>query len=85
MLINNNVINLKNINVRINKRNVFINNCKIIILIEIKNFDISIFKFIYLRKIIIISFRLKILMKIYYFLILKRDYIFNKNLFYFII
>ena len=55
-------------------------------LIEIKNFNISIFKFIYLRKIIIILFRLKILIKIYYSSILKRDYIFNfKNLFYFIL
>ena len=54
--------------------------------IKIKNFNILIFKFIYLRKIIIILFRLKISMKIYYFSILKRDYIFNfKTLFYFII
>ena len=47
-------MNLKNINIYINKRNAFINNYKITISIEMKNFDISIFKFIHLRKIIII-------------------------------
>ena len=51
-----------------------------------KNFDILIFKFMYFQKIIIILFQSKILIKIYYFSILKRDYIFNfENLFYFII
>ncbi len=53
---------------------------KIIILIEIRTSNNIILKLVYFKKLIIISLRSKLLVKIYYFAILKnRDFLFELN------
>ncbi len=70
MLINNDIIELKSIVIDVKKREVHINNCDIIINVEIK-FSKSIICSIYLRKTIVISSRTKMLIVIHHFDVLK--------------
>ena len=78
MLINNDIIKSKNVNVSSNKRTIYINNCKIIVSIKIKSFEIAVIKSVHLQKIIIISFHLKFSMKIHYLTVLDfRNFLFE--------
>ena len=69
MLIDNDIMKSKNINVSLNKRIAYIENCKMIVSIKIKSFEILIIKSVHLRKITIISFHSKISMKIHYLIV----------------
>lgn len=79
LLINNDIINAKNIFIDSTKRIVKIDNCKIIVLIEIKTFyDIAMQKSIHFRKVIIISSRFEQTIKIYYLaMFVNCDYFFE--------
>ena len=78
MFIDNNIMKLKNINVSSSKKTAYINNCHIIISMKIKSFKAAVFKFVHLRKIIIILSHLKILMKIHHLIMLDfRDFFFE--------
>ena len=78
MFIKHNVISSKNINVSFDKRIAYIKNCKIIISMKIKLFKTLIIKLIYLRKIIIISFHLKISVKIHHLIVFDfRNFLFE--------
>ena len=80
MLIDNDVMKLKNINVSSSKRIAYIENCKIIISVKIKSFEISVIKSIHLRKTTIISFHSKILMKIHHLTVFDfRNFFFEFN------
>ena len=80
MFIDNDVMKSKNINVSLNKEIAYIENCKIIVLMKIKSFEISIIKSVHLRKITIIFPHLKISVKLYHLIIFGfRDFLFEFN------
>ena len=80
MLIDNNIMKSKNINVSSNKKTAYINNCHITVSMKIKLFEATVFKFVHLQKITIISFYLKILMKIHHLIMFNfRNFLFELN------
>lgn len=80
ILIDNDIMKSKNIVVNLKNRTTYIDNCNIIVLMKIRTSSFMIFKFIYLRKTIIILFRSKIFIEIHHFAIFNnRDFLFEFN------
>ena len=80
ILIEINIINLENIIVDLINCIAKIESCKVIILIEIRILSNVIFKFVYFKKLTIISSQSKFPIEIYYFVILKdRNFLFESN------
>jgi len=79
IFIGNYIIKSKDIVIDIKKREVYINNCNIIINVEIK-FSKLVVRLIYLQKIIVIFLRTEISIVVYYFNISKnRDFLFKSK------
>ena len=81
MLINNDVMNSQRWNINLNKKQIFIKNCEIVVLIDIqrRSIDQSQHKSIYIIKITIMSSNSKMTIFIYYFV----DAILNDKIFFF--
>ena len=78
MLIDNDVMKSKNINVSLNKKTAYIDNCHIIVSMKIKSFQAAVSKSVHLRKTIIISSHSKISMKIHHLTVFDfRDFFFE--------
>ena len=78
MFIENDIINLKNINVSFDRRIAYIENYKIIVLMKIRLSETPIIKSVHLRKITIISSYSKISMKVHYLIVFDfRDFLFK--------
>jgi len=78
MLIENNLIDFKRININVASKSTFINSCDVTISIKVKTSRVVVYTSMHVRKTIIVSFRSKIIVSIYYNSILSdRDFLFE--------
>ena len=80
MLLNNDVIESKKIDVNISKKTIYIKSCKIIANLKIRTFKIIVQISIYIRKITVISFRFELILSMHYTIVsFDRNYLFESN------
>ena len=80
MLLNNDVIESKKIDVNIFKKTIYIENCEIIVNLKIRTFKIIVQISIHVRKIIVIFFRFELVFSMHYTIVsFDRNYFFESN------
>ena len=80
ILLKNDVIELKKIDINIINKMIYIDNCKIIVNLKIRIFKISMHIFVHVRKNIIMSSYNKLILFVHYIAILfNKDYLFKSN------